>query len=70
MLAPSAALADALSTAFYVMGLTQALQYCDLHPELAAILVTTGERAGSIDVHTAGLTADEWWMEGKENETS
>ena len=39
VLAPTAAHADALSTAFYVMGLDKALQYCDDHPEVGAILV-------------------------------
>ncbi|WP_437187046.1 FAD:protein FMN transferase [Planctomicrobium sp. SH668] len=39
VLAPNAGMADALSTAFYVMGLDTALRYCDDHPEVGAILV-------------------------------
>ena len=31
--------ADALSTAFYVMGLEPAAEYCRQHPEIGAILV-------------------------------
>ena len=37
--APSATEADALSTAFYVMGLEAAAEYCRQHPEIGAILV-------------------------------
>jgi thiamine biosynthesis lipoprotein len=39
VLAPSAADADALSTAFYVMGLEKAVAWCHNHPEIGAILV-------------------------------
>ncbi len=37
--APTATEADALSTAFYVMGLEPAAEYCRQHPEIGAILV-------------------------------
>ncbi|MFO1006708.1 MAG: FAD:protein FMN transferase [Planctomycetaceae bacterium] len=37
--APTATEADALSTAFYVMGLEAAADYCRQHPEIGAILV-------------------------------
>ncbi len=36
--APTAELADALSTAFFVIGVEKARQYCDNHPEVGAIL--------------------------------
>ncbi|MEZ6144052.1 MAG: FAD:protein FMN transferase [Planctomycetaceae bacterium] len=39
VLAPTAAEADALSTAFYVMGLEKAAEYCHNRPEIGAILV-------------------------------
>lgn len=39
VLAPTAAEADALSTAFYVMGLDKARRYCDDHSEVGAILI-------------------------------
>lgn len=39
VLAPSAALADALSTAFYVGGLELARHYCAAHPEVGAVLL-------------------------------
>ena len=37
--APTATEADALSTAFYVMGLEAAAEYCRQHPQIGAILV-------------------------------
>ena len=37
--APTATEADALSTAFYVMGLEPAAEFCRQHPEIGAILV-------------------------------
>lgn len=39
VIAPTAALADALSTAFYVIGIEKALEYCDNHSEVGTILV-------------------------------
>jgi len=39
VVAPAAAEADALSTAFYVMGLEKARRYCDNHPAIGAVLV-------------------------------
>jgi len=39
VLAPTAIEADAISTAFYSMGLESALQYCDDHPSIGAILI-------------------------------
>ncbi|RLS53491.1 MAG: FAD:protein FMN transferase [Planctomycetota bacterium] len=37
--APTAELADALSTAFYVMGIDASQRYCQDHPEIGAILI-------------------------------
>jgi len=39
VLAPSAAEADALATAFYVLGPDKARSYCGNHPEIAALLL-------------------------------
>ncbi|QDT97343.1 FAD:protein FMN transferase [Gimesia aquarii] len=39
VIAPSAALADALSTAFYVIGIEKALEYCENHGEVGTILI-------------------------------
>lgn len=41
-LAPTAAEADALSTAFYVLGLEGTREYCKKHPGIGAVLVGAG----------------------------
>jgi thiamine biosynthesis lipoprotein len=38
-LAPTAATADALATAFYVLGVEPTRRYCDEHPDIGAILL-------------------------------
>ncbi len=62
VIAPTAAQADALSTAFYVMGLEKAQEYCSEHEDLAAIIVCPGERKGSVVVHPIGLGDDDWTL--------
>ena len=54
-LAPTAALADALSTAFYVLGPQAALGYCRQHPEIAALLVCPRAGGDGLEIHSAGL---------------
>jgi thiamine biosynthesis lipoprotein len=41
--APSAAEADALATAFFVLGVDHARAYCNAHPAIGALLMPTGE---------------------------
>lgn len=60
VLAPTAAEADALSTAFYVMGPERARKYCEAHPQCAAVLVCPGTREGSLEQHLIGLGEDDW----------
>jgi thiamine biosynthesis lipoprotein len=45
VLAPTAAEADALSTAFYVGGVELARRYCETHPGIGAILLPEGDKA-------------------------
>jgi thiamine biosynthesis lipoprotein len=45
--APTATEADALSTAFYVMGFEATWQYCREHPEVGALMVVPGPSEGS-----------------------
>jgi len=40
--APTAAEADALATAFYILGAEKARAYCEQHPEIGAVLVPQG----------------------------
>jgi thiamine biosynthesis lipoprotein len=44
VVAPTGAVADALSTAFYVGGVELARRYCEGHPEVGAVLLPDGER--------------------------
>jgi FAD:protein FMN transferase len=60
VLAPTAAWADAASTACFVLGPAGTEEYCRNHPEVAAILVCPGQRSGSLDIQAFGLQADDW----------
>ena len=51
VIAPSAAVADALSTAFYVMGCSATAAYCAEHTEVSALITTTGKHAGTVELH-------------------
>lgn len=51
---PDAATADALSTAFYVLGVEATAEYCQQHPEVGAVLMVPGPRAGEIQLETFG----------------
>jgi thiamine biosynthesis lipoprotein len=57
VLAPTAALADALSTAFYVGGVELARRYCEAHPDIGAILLPEGEAAEPV---VMGIAAHEF----------
>jgi thiamine biosynthesis lipoprotein len=62
VLAPSAAEADALSTAFFVGGLDLGRRDCDTHPGIGAILLPEGEGAAPVvlglEAHEFSLTLD------------
>jgi thiamine biosynthesis lipoprotein len=60
VLAPTAAEADALATAFYVLGPEKARSVCDEWPGVAMAMVVPGSRKGAIEIHTHGLTDDDW----------
>jgi len=49
VVAPTAEEADALSTAFYVMGLENARTYCDNHSQIGAILIPHPRRGGRLE---------------------
>ena len=57
-LAPTAAEADALSTAFLVMDLEDILSYCRRRRRLGAMVVAKDPRDGAVQVHHWGLDAD------------
>lgn len=60
VLANTAAEADALSTAFYIMGPVETAEYCRTHPDVAAVLVTAAEDEGEIRLHTYNLDESRW----------
>jgi thiamine biosynthesis lipoprotein len=43
VIAPTAALADALSTAFFILGVDRARAFCHRHPEIGAVLLAAGD---------------------------
>jgi thiamine biosynthesis lipoprotein len=45
VLAPTAAEADALATAFFILGVDKARLYCENHPGIGAVLLPVGESA-------------------------
>lgn len=60
VIAPTAADADALSTAFYLLGFDGAAAYAAKHLEVGAIFVEPGEADRSPHVRTLGLSDDEF----------
>ncbi len=55
VVAPTAAAADALSTAFFVAGVENSLRYCDNHPEIGAIFVRPPERRRTLSLVVHGI---------------
>ena len=51
-IAPTATLADAFSTAFYVMGFERAKAFCRDHPDIDAVLVCPIRHSGGIEIQT------------------
>jgi thiamine biosynthesis lipoprotein len=60
VLAPSAALADALSTAFYVLGREGTERYCAADASVGVILQTPGKREGEVNVELINVDASVW----------
>jgi thiamine biosynthesis lipoprotein len=60
VLADTAAQADALSTAFYVMGPAKVQQFCEQHRDVSAILVTPREGKGQTDIMALNLSDEDF----------
>lgn len=58
VIAPTAAEADALSTAFYVGGVDLAREYCGSHPTIAAVLVV--QSGVQLQLEALNLADDAW----------
>ncbi|QDU31610.1 Thiamine biosynthesis lipoprotein ApbE precursor [Anatilimnocola aggregata] len=60
VIAPTAAEADALATALYVMSLSEAEAFAKVRPDVAVLLITHGKHPGAIELHPFNLPADAW----------
>jgi thiamine biosynthesis lipoprotein len=60
VLAPSAADADALSTALYLLGTEAAKEYAALHPEVGILIVEPGPDVERPRILTFGLTPQDF----------
>lgn len=60
VIAPTAAQADALATAFFVLGAEASVAFCQPRPDFGALLVSAGEQAGSLELVTVGIEEHEW----------
>lgn len=56
----SGAVADALATALFVMGLENARTFCEQHPEVGAILIVVPEREARPQIELINVTSDQW----------
>lgn len=62
VLAPTAASAEALSTAFFVIGVENARQYCHNHPQVQALLIPTPEPGHRLRIVNCGLPASQLFL--------
>jgi thiamine biosynthesis lipoprotein len=53
VLAPTAAEADGLATAFFILGLDRARDYCETHPGISAVLLPEGDQAQPVVIGLA-----------------
>ena len=60
VLASEAAQADALATAFFVMGRQRTIDFCQEHPELGAILICPATGSPGYDIQTLGIAEDDF----------
>jgi FAD:protein FMN transferase len=64
VLAPSAAMADALSTAFYLLGPDAAASYVKAHPQIGAVFVEQGPDESAPRLSIFGLGEHDFFAEG------
>ncbi|MEX2120899.1 MAG: FAD:protein FMN transferase [Pirellulales bacterium] len=57
VVAPTAAEADALATAFYILGPQQAQAWCQRHPEVGMLMLVPSPDRSELQVVSAGLAA-------------
>jgi thiamine biosynthesis lipoprotein len=59
-IAPKASQADALSTAFYVLGVEGTKDYCAAHPDVSALFTLPAKVAGDVELIAINLPDDKW----------
>src|SRR5262249_2311727 len=62
-LAPTAAIADALSTAFYLLGPVEAATYIESHPDVGAVFVERGPDESAPRLSVFGLGEQDFFAE-------
>lgn len=65
VLASTAADADALATALYVLGRDRAVAWCEGHPEIGLLMFLPGDGGRSVELVTCGLSPDDWRQVGE-----
>jgi thiamine biosynthesis lipoprotein len=50
VVAPTGSKADALATAFFILGVEGARAYCDVHPDIGGVLLPDGEKASMVTI--------------------
>lgn len=60
VLAPTGAEADALSTAFYVLGFDDSAEYCARRPDVGFLMLLPAAGGGAIELATCGLDDGLW----------
>ena len=66
VVASSATLADALSTAFYVMGPEAARAYCRTHPEVGAIFIPRPRRDRRVRPQVVGIDPEQLYWDAEQ----
>lgn len=62
VLAPTATIAEALSTAFFVIGVENARRYCHNHSEIKALLIPAPQPGQRLRIVNCGLPTDELYL--------
>jgi len=64
VIASTAADADALATALYVLGAERAVAWCGQHPEVRLLMFVAGQSRRSVELVTCGLSPGDWRQVG------
>lgn len=65
VLAPTASEADALATAFYILGADQAVAWCKERPGIGMLMFVPAKTRQGVELVTAGVTEQDWRLTGE-----